>query len=441
VRILNSDFRGLNFKKLGMPAKIEHNFSQDLLADGRMILVTGPTGSGKTTTLYTALNLLSDGTSNIETVEDPIEYRIPGINQIQIHEAARVTFASCLRSILRQDPDVIMIGEIRDAETANIALQAAQTGHTVISTLHTNDAPSAITRLLNLGCDAFTLSSSLAGILAQRLIRKNCPKCLAVDALEIQNHNNTEIFNRFNIDTSLLRYGIGCEYCRYTGYHGRIGVYSYLHMTPEIGTLIHRGASILEIIKEANKAGFCDLDQAALTFLNSGETSLAEVRSLLLTHQNHELLNLQNSHIANKQETQHAISKSGHRTTIMLVEDDINLRTSVALNLRKEHFRVIEMESGVVALNTIRETSPDIIITGLGLPIIDGRQLLLRIREQRDLDSVPVIILTSADSDENEAELLNLGADDFVSRSRSPEVLIQRVKRALKVHAHNSNNI
>lgn len=433
VRILHSDFGNLSFSRLGIPERIIAELKKDLSSTSRMVLVTGPTGSGKTTTLYAALKFLCDGTSNIETVEDPIEHKISGVNQIQINEAANVTFASCLRSILRQDPDVIMVGEIRDAETANIALQAALTGHLILSTLHTNDAPSAVLRLLNLGCDPFTISSSLAGIMAQRLVRKICPHCAA----SLPNENmekDLPLLSKYKIDPTTLRYGIGCDKCRYTGYLGRIGVYSYFHMTAQLSSLIHSGASMLDIINEAKRSGFIDLDEAALEHLKDGITTLSEIKPFLNSFNSCDLdTALRPPTVASLSSAPRKNSdRINERTTVMLVEDDPQSRTNIAQHLRRKHFRVIEMENGISALKHLKETTPDIIVTGLGLPGIDGKQLLRLAREESGMEKVPIVILTSADSDENEIELLRLGANDFISRSRSPEILIERLERTLK---------
>jgi len=425
IRILRSDFDHLSFELLGMPSNIRSRLEKDLKLPGKMILVTGPTGSGKTTTLYAALKFLTDGTSNIETVEDPIEYKVPGVNQIQINEAAGLTFASCLRSILRQDPDIIMVGEIRDSETAHIALQAAQTGHLVISTLHTNDAPSAVTRLLNLDCDPFILSSSLAGVMAQRLIRRICPHCIS--SLPLDNSSeDLKLMEHFNISPSDLKNGIGCEKCRYTGYFGRIGIYSYFHMTSAIGSLIHTRAPMQEILAEAKRSGFVELHEVALNHLRDGVTSFSEVKPFLASQPQAD----SNVTTLPKCINPTAIKKMpSSRQTIMLVEDDPLSRTNIAQHLRNCHFRVVEFENGIAALKQLKETVPNIIVTGLGLPGIDGKQLLRLARQEQGVEKVPIVIITSADSDENEAELLKLGADDFISRSRSPEVFIERIKR------------
>ena len=429
ARLLRSTFDTLTFSSLGIEDTICKNLEADLSLPGKMILVTGPTGSGKTTTLYAALRFLTDGTSNIQTVEDPIEYKIPGVNQIQINEAAKLTFANCLRAILRQDPDVIMVGEIRDAETATIALQAAQTGHLVISTLHTNDAPSALSRLLSLGCDPFVLASSLAGVMAQRLIRKICP-CCATPAPEELLAPDRALLESFGVDPGTIKYGSGCEKCRYTGYFGRVGLYSYLRISPKIAELIHAGTPLEALVTEARTNGFQDLTEAAIQHLTKGLTDVSEIRPYLTMTREYEEVG--GSRKVVHVDTPSNRSVSEPRRTIVLVEDDPANRTSIAAHLRTEHYRVVEIADGIEALKHLRGMTPDLIITGLGLPGIDGKQLLQHIRAQQELKHTPVIVLTSADSDENEIELLQLGASDFISRSRSPAILIRRVSRALQ---------
>src|SRR3982074_3510673 len=228
MRLLETSAPLSSFADLGIPADVSGVLSELLSVPQGMILVTGPTGSGKSTTLYGSLHKLRKPTVNIVTVEDPVEYVLPGINQCHVNTKAGLTFADCLRSILRQDPNVIMVGEIRDRETAEIAMKAAQTGHPALSTLHTNDAVSAIVRLLDLGIPGFLISSSVTGILAQRLVRKLC-SCHVVQAA-------TPEFQVRMVHAGTLKppvtmaVSIGCEKCDQTGYKGRIGIYELLRL-------------------------------------------------------------------------------------------------------------------------------------------------------------------------------------------------------------------
>jgi len=241
-----------------------------------IILLTGPTGSGKTTTLYSMINALNTANRNIVTVEDPVEYRLEGITQVQVNSDTGVTFATSLRSILRQDPDVILIGEIRDYETAEIAISAAQTGHLVLSTLHTNDAAGAITRLVNLGIPAYQAASSLLGTIAQRLVRSICPKCKTSykPSEEELSYISPDRSNDGNIE---LYKGSGCPACHSSGYHGRRGVYEILQMSPAIRNMLIDGESDSRIKERAVSEGMKTLRAQGLSLAMSGSTTLEEL--------------------------------------------------------------------------------------------------------------------------------------------------------------------
>ncbi len=242
-----------------------------------MLLVTGPTGSGKSTTLYAVLNEVRAREPHIITVEDPVEYDMEGVEQIQINPATGYTFAEALRHILRHDPDVVMIGEIRDLETAHIANKAALTGHLVLSTLHTNDAASTVTRLLDMGLEPYLLGSTLLGVLAQRLIRLNCPQCLEEEAVD------EEVRSVLQVPAQEVFYrGAGCASCNYTGYRGRIAVSELLPITPEITALINSGASTQAIKDLAVQQGMTTLTRNAMALARTGKTSLDEVFAVRL---------------------------------------------------------------------------------------------------------------------------------------------------------------
>ncbi len=234
------------------------------------MLVTGPTGSGKSTTLYAALGELDVKNTNVLTLEDPIEYQLDGISQTQINEKKGLTFASGLRNVLRQDPDVIMVGEIRDEETAKMAIQSALTGHLVFSTLHTNDAASAVTRLLELGIEPFLVSSSVIGVLAQRLVRKICDQCKSVvEATQPDSGDSTR--------SGLSFVGIGCANCRQTGYRGRLGLFELMTINESIRTLIHQRANAAEIRETAQSAGMKLLRSDGIEKVQRGITTESEV--------------------------------------------------------------------------------------------------------------------------------------------------------------------
>ena len=246
IRILDSKsiMRGLD--KLGMEPEIEQAFNKEIEKPHGILLVTGPTGSGKSTTLYSALNEMDGEKFNVSTVEDPVEYELGFCNQVQVNEKIGFTFASSLRSLLRQDPDIIMVGEIRDPETAKIAVQAALTGHLVLSTLHTNDAPSSVTRLVDIGVDPFLIAASLNAILAQRLVRKICPKCKELYKIP---ENMQAFIEKFEIDPKQLYHGKGCDACRNSGYVGRLGIYELLVIDENFRNIINTDASVTNMRK------------------------------------------------------------------------------------------------------------------------------------------------------------------------------------------------
>jgi type IV pilus assembly protein PilB len=246
-----------------------------------MILVTGPTGSGKTVSLYTGLNILNKEDSNISTAEDPAEINLPGVNQVNINPRVGLTFASAMRAFLRQDPDIIMVGEVRDLETAEIAIKAAQTGHLVLSTLHTNDAPQTLTRLVDMGVKPYAIATSVSLIIAQRLVRRLCTRCkqpldLPRDALI------KEGFSPVDVDAGLRVFSPqGCDHCT-DGYKGRIGIFQVLPVTEAIAHIILAGGSSVDISAQAAAEGVWDLRRAGLEKVRNGLTSLDEINNMIL---------------------------------------------------------------------------------------------------------------------------------------------------------------
>ncbi|MBB1059124.1 type IV-A pilus assembly ATPase PilB [Marilutibacter spongiae] len=275
LRILDGSAAKLGIDKLGYEEEQKKLFIDAIHKPYGMVLVTGPTGSGKTVSLYTALNMLNDDSRNISTVEDPVEIRVPGINQVQMNIKRGMTFAAALRSFLRQDPDVIMVGEIRDLETAEIGIKAAQTGHMVLSTLHTNDGPQTISRLMNMGVAPFNITSSVTLVIAQRLARRlhDCKK-----PVDLPDHALlAEGFTQEEIDEGLTLYEAGgCPDCT-EGFKGRTGIYQVMPMSDEIQTIVLAGGNAMQIAEAAQQAGVKDLRQSALLKVKNGITSLSEI--------------------------------------------------------------------------------------------------------------------------------------------------------------------
>jgi type II secretory ATPase GspE/PulE/Tfp pilus assembly ATPase PilB-like protein len=464
LRVLRSEISELNLAALQMNAETESRFRDALKFRDRIVLVCGPTGSGKTTTLYSALNELKQGHSNIITVEDPVEIRLEGTTQIQIDAKVGMTFASGLRSILRQDPDIILVGEIRDLETAEIAFQAAQTGHFVLSTLHTNSAASTVIRLLDLGLESFIIASSLGAILAQRLLRRLCPECAR--PLNAEEASGTP----FGIDPLQLRKAVGCERCEHSGYRGRVAAYSLLTVNSAIRDLIRIRASEEKIRQTAKSYGMKDLFEAGLELASQGITTLEEIervigfsealdvspspsvapvlsgpafspppvveetpRSRLQTDvdliRQTEKGSIES--LAQHYRLQAGNEKKSERKKILLIDDDEGVRAVVSRILKKADFEVCEAANGYEALDHIPSFLPDIIVSDLVMPGLSGRDLIAELRRDPASCKIPIVVLTGSDDEENEIDLLTLGANDFVSKAASPALVIARLKRLL----------
>ena len=275
MRILDSSSAMLGIDMLGYDPEQKKIYMEALEQPQGMILVTGPTGSGKTVSLYTGLNILNTHERNISTAEDPVEINLEGINQVQINNRAGLTFPSALRSFLRQDPDIVMVGEIRDLETAEIAIKAAQTGHLVLSTLHTNSAAETLTRLLNMGVPSYNVASSVTIIIAQRLARRLCPQCKTEEVLT-ETQLAEQGFPADKLSEIKLFKAVGCEQCT-AGYKGRVGIYEVIKISPEISSIIMEGGNSLDIAKQCQLEGYNNLRQSGLIKAMNGMTSLKEV--------------------------------------------------------------------------------------------------------------------------------------------------------------------
>ncbi|MBI4846617.1 MAG: Flp pilus assembly complex ATPase component TadA [Candidatus Omnitrophica bacterium] len=276
LRILDKSSMMLGLENMGFPQKEREMFEDMIFQPYGIILVTGPTGSGKTTTLYSALAKINREDINIMTVEDPVEYQFPRIRQVQVNPKAGLLFATALRSFLRQDPDVIMVGEIRDVETAQIAVQAALTGHLVLSTLHTNDSPSSFSRLIDMGVEPFLVSSAILGILAQRLVRRICSKCKEAYVPSVALLKSLGLEEKADSGIKFIK-GTGCKLCNNSGHKGRIGIYELLKVTPKIQELVLKKSSADEIRDLAQKQGMRTLRDVAIEKLLAGETTAEEV--------------------------------------------------------------------------------------------------------------------------------------------------------------------
>lgn len=276
MRLLDQSQGTYDLEALGMPDRVIKAFKRVIKRPHGMVLVTGPTGSGKTTTLYAALKLLNSPTKKIITVEDPVEYRLERINQVQVNSDIGLTFAHVLRSALRQDPDIVLIGEIRDEETAEIAVRAAMTGHLVLSTLHTNNAISTVSRLLDMGVKSYLLSTSLHSIIAQRLVKKICESCAQPAELDAEMVEFVKQIGGEHATKGSFKRGIGCAHCNYTGYDGRVGVYEFIELDKELSRILGQGDTTEFAEVARAKPGYFSLEQTVLLYAMKGITTIEE---------------------------------------------------------------------------------------------------------------------------------------------------------------------
>ncbi len=438
MRILDQRAAEVPFDKLGFAPEVSGVIERCLGASQGLILVTGPTGSGKTTTLYSILNKTRSEGTNIVTVEDPIEYKLAGINQVQVSEKQGLTFAAVLRSVLRQDPDIIMVGEIRDRETADIAFQSAMTGHMVFSTLHTNDAVSTISRLIDMGVDRFKISPGLLAITAQRLVRKLCPGCSEkVPASEIDK-DVLNAMGQYGFEKVLYR-GSGCKACEGSGYAGRTSMVEILEVNGRIKDAINSGASASEITKVALEAKVlrtmtCD----ALWHLSKGHTDLAEI-SPYITLGNKIAAEPaarpaaaapQPAVAAAKQPS--AAPAAAGKPRVMIAEDDGVMRMLLKKFIEGAGYAVMEAADGEEALTAIAESTPDLLVSDINMPRMNGFELVQGVRGILGLSDLPIIMLTTESSDKSQEMAFKLGADDYIIKPFKANLVMARISAALR---------
>ncbi len=434
IRLLDSSKAQLPIVGLGLRPENLRLLKSLLSRPQGMILVTGPTGSGKTSTLYTSLNWVKSPTNNIITVEDPIEYQLPGVNQVQINTKGGVTFAAGLRSILRQDPNIILVGEIRDRETANIALEAAQTGHLLLSTLHTNDAPATITRLLDLGIEPFMVASSVIGILAQRLVARICPSCKSPQPPSPEAVERAGGSARLPTAAQWMA-GRGCDACRQTGLKGRLAVHELLEVTEEIRELISRRAPEHELRKAARIAGMQTLMEDAIAKAAQGLTTLEEV--VRVVTQDDASAVKEQPRVAVEDVPKPAAIKSTPaerpegKQRVLIVEDSPTILSVVKYFLELEGFEVLVAEDGLVGLEVAKRERPHVIVSDINMPGMDGMSMVKALRSDPVSQDMAILMLTSESSVESETQGLAVGADDYILKPVEPRRLVARIKALL----------
>lgn len=401
-------------EELGVPPPELSRFRRLLLNRDGIVVVTGPTGSGKTTTLYAALREVATGEVNVMTVEDPVEYELPGMTQIQVEPKRGVTFANALRSILRQDPNVIFIGEIRDPETAEIAVQASLTGHLVLATVHANDAIGAIARLSDLGLDAAKIAGTLRGALGQRLLRHVCVAC-AVPVNGALTPGEQRLVERYGI-RPVMR-AVGCATCGQTGYRGRVPVMEVMTGGPWLELKVGGRAAGSELQKAAVAAGMRPMLAVGLDRVAKGDTTLEEVERVL-------------GAVEEPAPTAAPDCASAH---VLIVDDDPTTRIMARGVLEAQGFRVSEAVDGVAAMERLQASNDfDLMVLDLEMPRMGGAELLERIRRSVATAGLPVLVLTGATDEATEVAMIEHGADDYVRKPIEPLRFVARIRAALR---------
>src|SRR5438445_1403496 len=463
IRILDSRATVKSLDSLGLNTNETEGIRRLLENHEGILLVTGPTGSGKTTTLYSCINQIKSEGVNIVTVEDPVEYRMQGIVQVQVQEKAGLTFASALRSILRQDPNVVLVGEIRDRETAQIAVQASLTGHLVLSTLHTNDAANAVTRLVDIGVEAYKIAAALRGVVAQRLMRRLCPTCKEVwmetppDRLKPWIPKGTPLYR-----------AAGCPDCAMTGYRGRFSIIEVLTITAEVERRIAGGEPAEQIARAARRGGMKSLWDSGLGHVLKGESTVDELMRVvdvpqedvpepLPTHGGRRSSGggpgsriasdppatltapaataepLAHFDLLEEGPTLRGSGPHGVAAVkVLLVDDEDSLRKVMRDLLERDGYAVSEARDGVQALDQIDRVGPDIIVLDLTLQGLDGYGVLAQLRSSLATVTIPVIVLTAKGDEDNEVRVFELGADDFLTKPFRARALSARLEAVLR---------
>lgn len=411
LRILDPQTERNNLLKLGLEQNELDMLVDSIRRPNGMVLVTGPTGCGKTTTLYAALNFIKSEAKNIVTIEDPIEYLVPGINQTQVNLAKEVTFANALRTILRQDPNVILVGEIRDRETADIAFRASLTGHLVFSTLHTNSAAATITRLLDIGLEPYLIASSVVVIIAQRLIRLICPQCREEYAPAAAIISQFQPYlDRHNIKK--FYHGKGCHYCNFTGYFGRTAIFEIMRMGEGIRSLISGNAPQDAILREARDAGLKTLVESGIEKVCAGITTLEEVATVVY------------------------VEKESTAPKILLVDDEEDVLEALEKQLTVSGYRVLKARNGEESVAQAIRERPDLIIMDIFMPVMNGFEATRLLRQRLTTAVIPVMMLTASALKENELKGFDAGADDYITKPFDYDKLLARIKMLLKRNHH-----
>jgi len=417
LRILDTTGAKVELDKIGFEHGELDIFVEAINRPQGMVLVTGPTGSGKTSTLYAALNSIKSETKNIITIEDPIEYLINGINQMQINPVKDVTFANGLRSILRQDPNIILVGEIRDKETAEIAFRASLTGHLVFSTLHTNNSVSTITRLLDIGLEPYLISSSIILIVAQRLVRLICPHCKEEDIPDKKLIDKFRIYiDEFGIKK--FHKGKGCEKCNFSGFFGRIAIFEILKLDEKIRTLISNRFHEDLIFEEAKNKGLKTLAESGVEKVAKGITTLEEVAEV--------------TSVIDEPNIIERSTEVRKKPKILIADDEQDILRVLEKRLNDTGYEVVKAGNGREAIECAFREKPDLVVIDVMMPEMDGFEATKILRSRLETAVIPILMLTAKKDKESELKGLDLGADDYVTKPFDKDKLLARIKMLLR---------
>ncbi len=433
MRLLNTSEAIVKLEKLGMDERELRLVKEAVTSPQGIVLVTGPTGSGKTTTLYSVLDFIKSEVSNIITIEDPVEYLTDGISQIQVNPAKNLTFASGLRSILRQDPNVILVGEIRDQETADMAFKSSLTGHLIFSTLHTNNSLASITRLLDIGLEPYLIGSSLNLIISQRLVKVICPDCRHAYVPE------PELREKF---AALLgQYGVkeffrgrGCRNCNFTGYFGRQAIFEIVKLDEEMKSLITKKATEEELVAAARAKGMRPLAESGIRKVSGGLTTLEEINRVVEINQPD---TINPPAPSARPETAPAAAEPADRAvpetaTILIADDEDDIAKVLKMRLRSAGFEVLRAVNGEEAVELTVKEKPDLILMDVMMPRMDGYQATRILRSRLETAHIPLIMLTAKSDIESELKGIDAGADDYISKPFDHVRLIARIKMLLR---------
>lgn len=417
IRVLDPRQTKVNIKDLGLMGEELELLKEAVRRTQGMILITGPTGSGKTSTIYAALADVNGETVNIITIEDPVEYQIEGINQIQVNPAKNLNFSTGLKSILRQDPDVIFVGEIRDYETAEMAFRSSLTGHLVFSTLHTNNAIATVARLKDMGVEPYLTSSSIILIVAQRLVRLVCNNCREVYEPEARVLNRYKPYLK-KLGVREFYRGAGCEECGYSGFRGRTAIFEMLEFNDKIRDLIMKNASEMDILIEARKNRFSTLVESGIIKVARQITTLEEIdRTTEMSGEANIIL---------------PDSDEIFSTRILIADDEEGIRTILEKRLIFAGYEVLIANNGREAVGMAFKEKPDLIIMDIMMPEMDGIEATRRLRKSLETASIPILMLTAKNDKQSELEGIDAGADDYLTKPFDADKLLARIKMLLR---------